>query len=91
MEETSLEDFLETGSRREELDTADRDDRAATPGTGDGVDEAGGTGAASNPSPSPAVTAAWSPAGGTCSACGEDVAWRFRQDDELVCPDCKDW
>ncbi|WP_459191254.1 DUF7573 domain-containing protein [Halosimplex sp. J119] len=40
----------------------------------------------------PAVsTYTWSGDGGVCDACGETVDRRWRQDDDLVCPDCKDW
>jgi len=40
----------------------------------------------------PAVsTYVWSDAGGECAACGATADRRWRQDDELVCPECKAW
>ncbi|WP_135365300.1 DUF7573 domain-containing protein [Halosimplex halophilum] len=36
-------------------------------------------------------TYAWSRDGGTCAACGETVDRRWRSDEGLVCPDCKEW
>lgn len=38
-----------------------------------------------------ASTYAWSPAGGECSACGSTVEERWRDGDDLVCLDCKEW
>jgi len=40
----------------------------------------------------PAVsTYAWSPDGADCAACGAVVERRWRDGDELVCSDCKEW
>ena len=40
----------------------------------------------------PAVsTYAFSPDGATCAACGAVVEKRWRDDGDLVCPDCKQW
>ncbi|MFB6141137.1 MAG: hypothetical protein ABEJ26_11970 [Halosimplex sp.] len=36
-------------------------------------------------------TYAWSGDGGVCDACGGTVERRWRSDDGLVCPDCKEW
>ncbi|WP_144426058.1 DUF7573 domain-containing protein [Halanaeroarchaeum sulfurireducens] len=36
-------------------------------------------------------TSAWTPEGAQCASCGAVVERRWRQDDTLVCPDCKDW
>lgn len=38
-----------------------------------------------------AETFAWSPAGGECAGCGATVEERWRDDDRLVCVDCKAW
>lgn len=38
-----------------------------------------------------AETFAWSSAGGPCDRCGEAAEERWRDGDELVCPDCKVW
>ena len=37
------------------------------------------------------TTYAWGGDGGVCDACGERSERRWRQDDGLVCPDCKEW
>ncbi|PSP95026.1 hypothetical protein BRC91_03195 [Halobacteriales archaeon QS_4_62_28] len=37
------------------------------------------------------TTAAWSLDGAACSACGTVVEQRWRSDDGLVCPTCKEW
>ncbi|WP_254279824.1 DUF7573 domain-containing protein [Haloarcula marina] len=37
------------------------------------------------------TTYAWSPDGAACGACGTAVERRWRQDGDLVCPDCKEW
>jgi len=40
----------------------------------------------------PAVsTYVWGAAGTACAACGDSVQRRWRQDDLLVCDDCKEW
>ena len=36
-------------------------------------------------------TLRWSPDGETCSACNERAGRLWRDDDGLVCPDCKSW
>ena len=38
-----------------------------------------------------ATTAAWSPDGEPCRACGASVSYRWQGEDGLVCPDCKEW
>lgn len=37
------------------------------------------------------TTYAVDPAGAACERCGEVVTARWRADDGLVCPACKDW
>lgn len=37
------------------------------------------------------TTYAWTPAGATCEACGATTERRWRNGDELVCSDCKEW
>ncbi|WP_433625395.1 DUF7573 domain-containing protein [Halomicrococcus sp. NG-SE-24] len=40
----------------------------------------------------PATTSfAWSPDGAACARCGETVRRRWRDGDDVVCSDCKDW
>jgi hypothetical protein len=100
MEETSLEDFLDATNEVGEA-------RAAGDAAGDGSAPAGGTeGAGSTDeadaplpdatsdavaSDGPAVTATWSPAGGTCGECGSRVRRRWAAAGTLVCGDCKEW
>ncbi|MDZ7701619.1 MAG: hypothetical protein U5J98_05875 [Halobacteriales archaeon] len=38
-----------------------------------------------------AETVTWSSAGGDCARCGATVEERWRDDDALVCGDCKAW
>lgn len=37
------------------------------------------------------ATYAWSPDGGSCARCDTTVEARWRDGEELVCADCKDW
>lgn len=39
----------------------------------------------------PGSTYAFSPGGAECTACGATTTRRWRQDGDLVCPDCKRW
>jgi hypothetical protein len=39
----------------------------------------------------PAVTYAWSSGTERCADCGEQTERRWREGDQLVCPDCKSW
>ena len=64
--------------------TAAPPDEAETP-----PDEAAAT--PEDPVDGPTVTAAWSPDGVPCAACGARVTWRWGTDAGLVCPDCMDW
>ena len=36
-------------------------------------------------------TSAWTSEGAPCASCGAVVERRWRQNDTLVCRDCKDW
>lgn len=66
----------------------DRDDAGSLDRDGDGSDAA----AADDPTvDSIASTYAWSPEGAECAACGATVEERWRDGDDLVCPDCKAW
>jgi hypothetical protein len=86
------------------LDAFATDDDADSRGGGPGDDEKavdadeGGddetsddVSAAGDEVDAPLPTTDWTPAGATCAACGAVVERRWRQDDALVCPDCKDW
>lgn len=87
MEETSLDDFVGDAASAEatatETESGDFDRRRGE------ADAAGGSHGIAEDAPT--VTAAWSPGGGTCGACGESAEWRWRDGDALVCADCKDW
>jgi hypothetical protein len=99
MEETSLDDFLDHGSpdateaageaegsgttRGTERRVENVPETTGEPDTGQRPD---GTGSAT-----PAVTAAWSNEPAGCPECGEPTAWRWAQDDEMVCAECKVW
>ncbi|WP_424017565.1 DUF7573 domain-containing protein [Halorientalis pallida] len=82
MDDASLDEFADAGgdSDADASDGTDGDSAApAEPATdSDPVDPA-------------ASTYAWSEAGAVCTACGESVARRWRDGDDLVCADCKEW
>jgi len=72
----TIEDELDDLARSIGLETTDTDESAGV--DADAVE--------------PAVsTYVWSATGGECAACGATVDRRWRQDDELVCPECKEW
>jgi len=81
--ETGADDEIERGDEREgdeteasdAADTADDDGVRVDPTTVD---------------PAEAIYA-WSADGDTCADCGETVERRWRSEDGLVCPGCKDW
>ncbi|MFY4811563.1 DUF7573 domain-containing protein [Haloarcula sp. AONF1] len=87
-EETSLEDFLDTGDESED---------EAESGTSAGGDTTETESEASDSEAStdavePAVTTyAWSPDGAACADCGAVVERRWTQDGVLVCGACKSW
>lgn len=86
-----------------EASEASDDDGAEEAATGN--DERGASSAAADDAtpddataPGPAADAAgidttyqWDPEGRPCAACGAVVERRWRDEDGLVCPDCKDW
>jgi hypothetical protein len=92
MEETSLDDFLDDGPP----DATEAEGSGPTRGDERRVENASETGdAGAGPDRTAAathtVTAAWSSEAGACPSCGEPSAWRWAQDDEMVCADCKGW
>ncbi|QLH81462.1 DUF7573 domain-containing protein [Halosimplex pelagicum] len=74
--ETSVDDETEVDTGGDDGETGDEDDGVRVDPTTVEPAEA---------------TYAWSGDGGTCAACGETVDRRWRSDDGLVCPDCKEW
>lgn len=86
-EDASLDDFLDAGS---EADEQGGDEREADERGGDkrGGEERDTAPAVTDPGRS---TFAWSPGGAECAACGSVVERRWRDDDGLVCEDCKEW
>jgi len=91
MDDASLDDFLSDG---DEADPGD-DPAAADPSpdtTPDAEDDGGDAPTVDAADVDPAVsTYAWSDDDATCDACGEPVERRWRDGDQLVCSDCKDW
>ncbi|WP_158055275.1 DUF7573 domain-containing protein [Halorussus halophilus] len=80
-EDASLDSFAPGESDSEETDTpAESDDHEA--------DELSSDSQVVEPATS---TYEWSPAGQECDHCGDTVARRWRDDDVLVCQDCKSW
>ena len=94
----SLDEFL-GGERRDSVD------ESAEADVTDDLADATETEPEAEPSPgsepaadgdeatvTPAVsTYAFSPDGAPCGACGTVVEKRWRDDGDLVCPDCKQW
>jgi hypothetical protein len=81
MDDASLEEFADAG------------DDAATGGEdtdADGVEPTDDStdGTAVDPATS---TYAWSSGDVACAVCGTAVTRRWRDGDDLVCPDCKEW
>ncbi|MFB6094316.1 MAG: hypothetical protein ABEJ77_05190 [Halanaeroarchaeum sp.] len=76
----------------EDADVKRRDaDPDAESADGD-PEETGAEGPAGEGTPDPPVpTTDWSPEGRACANCGAVVERRWRRDDTLVCPECKDW
>jgi hypothetical protein len=90
MDDASLDEFVTTddGTGDGEGDgTADEEQGA----TDDGP--TGGEAPSETPADvAPAAsTYAWTGDGAVCGACGESVARRWQDGDELVCADCKEW
>ncbi|MFT4923843.1 MAG: hypothetical protein ACI8XM_003075 [Haloarculaceae archaeon] len=82
MDETSLEDFLDTDDASDGED-ATVDDRSAVDDPGPAVDP-------ETVDPATA-TAEWSPAGVACPSCGETANRRWIAEDTFVCADCQEW
>ena len=83
----SLDEFLggeqrDPDDETDEADETDPDDEPIESESSEALDDA----------VEPAVsTYAFSPDGASCAACGTVVQKRWRDDGELVCPDCKRW
>jgi len=103
-EDASLDDFLggESSEQSEAEPAEETADETGPSDTGEStatVEPETGTGDDAEPDAAtdtddvePAgTTYAWSDEGTTCESCGETVERRWRQDDRLVCPGCKDW
>jgi hypothetical protein len=70
---------------------AERDDADAATAQADGTDtDAGDAPRADGVDPAVA-TYRWDPDGLECAACGSSVDRVWRQDDDHVCADCKEW
>ncbi|SDF43661.1 DUF7573 domain-containing protein [Halorientalis regularis] len=81
MDDASLDEFANASDDDADDDGADADapEPAEEPATG-------------SEAVAPATsTYAWTGDGTVCGACGESVARRWRDGDDLVCADCKEW
>lgn len=68
------------------------DDAAGGEGTGNGVEATEPADDVDTDAVDPAVsTYRWSSEGAACADCGETVERRWRDGDEYVCGDCKEW
>jgi hypothetical protein len=79
-DDASLDDFFGDG-------TDDGSDADATDDGGTDPDPTPTAGASTEP----VATAAWTPDGEACADCGTVVAFRWRDDESLVCEECKEW
>lgn len=101
MEETSLDDFLDTPESDREDDVTDpasgdvekpNADAVSSPDPDAGSDPDADPGSASEAGPSTAVaTYEWTQGGVDCADCGATVECRWRDGDRFVCADCKAW
>lgn len=86
MDDASLDEFLpgDDGDEPDEADTgADPEPETVTDEDESSTEAAGVEPAAS--------TYAWTGDGATCAACGASVTRRWRDGEDLVCADCKEW
>ncbi|SEO36119.1 hypothetical protein SAMN05216388_1011134 [Halorientalis persicus] len=82
MDDASLDEFTDAS------DDADAD----SDGAGAGDDDTDPADEPATDAVDPAVsTYAWSGDGAVCAVCDDSVARRWRDGDDLVCPDCKEW
>lgn len=96
----SLDEFL-GGKRTESAEGGGEPDGAEGEDSGDGerqgsepeegADRAGDTSATGEAVGPARSTYAFAPAGAPCTACGAVVERRWRDEQGLVCPDCKVW
>jgi hypothetical protein len=84
-DDRSLDEFLGGGSDDEGDAGTDRDDADEPRERPEGETEEG-----DDPEPARSTTA-FDPDGAACEACGATVRRRWRDDDALVCGDCKAW
>lgn len=98
-EDASLDDFLDAGDR--EVEPGEPDDEPSSEGDsvvesadddqGDTTDPAEVTSAGEAAVEPAGATYDWTPGGAACEACGVVVERRWRDEDALVCEDCKNW
>lgn len=82
-EDRSLDDFASAGTDTEDPDVetgSDRDSTGGAPTEGDLADV--------EPAES---TSTWTADGTACDRCGATVTRRWRDDADLVCPECAEW
>ena len=86
MDETSLTDFLGESAESEESEESEGSEESEENGETEETTEMetdDTTGAIS--------TYGWTPDGTACESCGATVHRRWRDDEQLVCADCKSW
>jgi len=82
-------DSAASAGSADEAEADDEDDADPAGSTTDNTDDSPGV---DPDAVEPAVsTYVWDDGGGECAACGATVDRRWRQEDDLVCADCKEW
>ncbi|MFD1511675.1 DUF7573 domain-containing protein [Halomarina rubra] len=98
----SLDEFLASDEGDEddedegEGESVDGDGHTDADATADAATDADATTESDDASPSLTVhpaesTMDWTPGGAACAVCGESAERRWRDDEGLVCLDCKTW
>lgn len=86
-EDRSLSDFVGKAGKSSETEEGEepreRKESTETPEADESVAET-----ESEPA---RATYDWTPTGAACACCGSTVEKRWRDDDEMVCADCKEW
>lgn len=95
-EDASLDDFLDAGGSEDDSDGGEHAD--PTDGAADAGDADDATGEAADDDRVPPAevdpaesTYAWGGAGAECEDCGAVVDRRWRDEEALVCAECKAW
>ena len=90
-EDASLDDFLGGGDDQSDEDGPVDDEATDAPAAAEAEPLEDGDHVSPRTVEPATTTAAWSLDGAACSVCGTVVEQRWRSDDGLVCPTCKEW